>query len=228
MSTTPSVTAASTLANLASTPSTNKVGAQAGDAQFNQFLTLLTAQLKNQDPMSPTDPTQFVAQLAQFSSVEQLVKSNTKLDAISQALSGYSLGQYAGMIGHNVSATATSVAVPESGIPTTTTFKVNKPELSNIRVEITDASGKVVRKVALAGTSGQVGFDGRDDKGNRLPAGSYGATVVGTDSKGATATAGSLGTSGKIVQVLQGSGGTWQLLLDDGRTVDGASVTGLS
>ena len=97
MSTIAPTTAGSSLLNtLSATPASTTVGAQANDAQMNQFLTLLTAQLKNQDPMQPTDPTQFVAQLAQFSTVEQLVQGNTKLDTISQSLSGLALGQVLG------------------------------------------------------------------------------------------------------------------------------------
>jgi flagellar basal-body rod modification protein FlgD len=43
------------------------------------FMTLLVAQLKNQDPLEPQDGTQFVAQLAQFNSLEQLVNINDRL-----------------------------------------------------------------------------------------------------------------------------------------------------
>src|SRR5579875_1436589 len=86
------------LAGLAATPSTTQIGAQANDPQMNEFLQLLTTQLQNQDPLNPTDPTQFVAQLAQFSTVEQLVQSNTSLSAIAQSIGGLALGQYAGMI----------------------------------------------------------------------------------------------------------------------------------
>jgi flagellar basal-body rod modification protein FlgD len=46
------------------------------------FLQLLVAQLKNQDPMQPQDGSQFVAQLAQFSSLEQQVQMRQDLDAI--------------------------------------------------------------------------------------------------------------------------------------------------
>ncbi len=46
----------------------------------NQFLQLLVAQLKYQDPTSPTDSTAFVTQLAQFSSLEQLVAIRSDLD----------------------------------------------------------------------------------------------------------------------------------------------------
>jgi flagellar basal-body rod modification protein FlgD len=227
MSTTSPVTSANTLANLASKPSTTKVGAQAGDAQLNQFLTLLTAQLKNQDPMEPTDPTQFVAQLAQFSTVEQLVKNNAKLDTIAQSLSGYTLGQYANMIGHSIAATATSVSVPASGTPPETTFQVTKPELANIHVDITDATGKVVATVPVTGTAGTLEFKGTTKDGQRLPAGTYSAALVGTDAKGTSQSAGSLSTKGVIKQVLKGADDTWQLQLDDGRVVGGNSVTGL-
>ena len=47
-----------------------------------QFLTLLVTQLKNQDPMSPADGTQFVTQLAQFSSLEQQLGMKSVLDQI--------------------------------------------------------------------------------------------------------------------------------------------------
>src|SRR5262245_6854574 len=47
-----------------------------------QFLTLFIEQLKNQDPLSPLQPDQLTAQLAQFSSLEQLTGINTRLDAL--------------------------------------------------------------------------------------------------------------------------------------------------
>lgn len=48
----------------------------------NTFLQLLVAQLKNQDPMQPADGTQFVTQLAQFSSLEQLIGIRGDLDTV--------------------------------------------------------------------------------------------------------------------------------------------------
>jgi flagellar basal-body rod modification protein FlgD len=53
-------------------------------ANEQTFLQLLVAQLKNQDPLQPQDGTQFVAQLAQFSSLEQEVEMRTDLDAINK------------------------------------------------------------------------------------------------------------------------------------------------
>jgi flagellar basal-body rod modification protein FlgD len=64
------------ISGLTSTGTTSS-GASAslgGSAPNEQmFLQLLVAQLKNQDPLSPTDSTQFVAQLAQFSELEQVI-----------------------------------------------------------------------------------------------------------------------------------------------------------
>jgi flagellar basal-body rod modification protein FlgD len=51
-------------------------------ASENAFLQLFVAQLKNQDPTTPADPTQFVTQLAQFSSLEQSTQMKADLDSI--------------------------------------------------------------------------------------------------------------------------------------------------
>ncbi len=52
-------------------------------AQEQTFLKLLVAQVQNQDPMDPNaDPTQYVTQLAQFSSLEQLTQMRQDLDTI--------------------------------------------------------------------------------------------------------------------------------------------------
>jgi flagellar basal-body rod modification protein FlgD len=67
-----------------STSSSSPLDAMASE---QTFLKLLVAQLENQDPMQPQDGTQFVAQLAQFSSLEQEVQMRTDLDSISKVMS---------------------------------------------------------------------------------------------------------------------------------------------
>lgn len=89
-------------------PRPNRVGdpdqAAATGADFQSFLTLLTAQLRNQDPLQPLDSTQFVAQLASFSTVEQLVGVNDRLDAQADRVAAENSAGYASWIGHGASA----------------------------------------------------------------------------------------------------------------------------
>lgn len=66
---------------------------------YQSFLKLLVAQMKNQDPTEPMDSTQYVAQLATFSQVEQSVQMNGKLD---QILLASALAQADAIIGHTI------------------------------------------------------------------------------------------------------------------------------
>lgn len=59
---------------------TSVAGARAPQAERDMFLTLLVTQLKNQDPLEPQDGAQFVAQLAQFNSLDQLIGIRQALD----------------------------------------------------------------------------------------------------------------------------------------------------
>ncbi len=71
-----------TQANSTNSSSTSSTNSTLGK---NDFMNLLIAQMKNQDPMNPMDNQQFVAQLATFSSLEQLMSINaavTKLAGI--------------------------------------------------------------------------------------------------------------------------------------------------
>ncbi|MFK0687799.1 flagellar hook assembly protein FlgD [Mesorhizobium sp. IMUNJ 23033] len=87
---------------------------------YQSFLKLLIAEMKNQDPTKPMDSTQYVAQLATFSQVEQSVQTNTKLDQIMQSSA---LSQADALIGRsitsadgNTSGTVASVRLASSGL----------------------------------------------------------------------------------------------------------------
>jgi len=64
----------------AATTSTTLQPKSKAEEQKNQFLQLLVAQLKGQNPLDPKDGTEFVSQLAQFSSLEQLINIRTTLE----------------------------------------------------------------------------------------------------------------------------------------------------
>ncbi|MFQ5538724.1 MAG: flagellar hook assembly protein FlgD [Gemmatimonadota bacterium] len=84
-----------------------------------EFLKLLVAQLKNQDPLNPTNPEQMASQLAQFSSLEQLVNLNERFDAQLESNAGMAAAlnnsAAVGVLGKTVMAVGNGVAVTGSG-----------------------------------------------------------------------------------------------------------------
>lgn len=69
------------------------------------FLRLFTTQLKNQDPLNPMDSAQFTAQLAQFSSLEQLFNIHSQLSKLNELQGALLQGMTAGLIGKTVTLT---------------------------------------------------------------------------------------------------------------------------
>jgi flagellar basal-body rod modification protein FlgD len=96
-------TTAATTTATSSTTSTKKT-----DASGNQvlgkddFLKLMVAQMKNQDPMNPADDKDNIAQMAQFSSLEQITNLATAVQDLSDRMS---LTQNVGLLGHDVTYT---------------------------------------------------------------------------------------------------------------------------
>ena len=102
-------------ASNAAAPQNSSSAASAASVDYNAFLRLLIAQMKNQDPTNPTDPTQYMAQLASFSNVEQTMQINTKLQAL---LSSSALSQADGLIGRTVSTADGSITGKVTGFTT--------------------------------------------------------------------------------------------------------------
>jgi flagellar basal-body rod modification protein FlgD len=86
-------------ANTTQQTNTASSSTSASTLDYNAFLKLLIAQMQNQDPTKPIDSTEFVAQLAAFSNVEQGIKTNSKLDSLMTSLA---LTQADGLIGHTI------------------------------------------------------------------------------------------------------------------------------
>ncbi len=143
------------------------------DTDFDTFLKLLTTQLQNQDPLKPMESTEFVAQLASFSSVEQQVRTNERLEQIFEALGGGSSAGLASWIGREVrspgKAEYNGAAVP---IETTPLEKADRATLL-----VTNDFGTVVAKRDVDPKASSLSWDGLDALGNALPNGLYSFSV---------------------------------------------------
>lgn len=148
----------------------------------DEFLTLLVAQLKNQDPLSPLQPHEFAAQLAQFTSVEQLSNlsaafaAQQETAALAALQSTTALG--ASLIGKEVVAQSDLVAVDADG-STALTFEV-AGLAGNAAITLYDATGQAVATKAL----GNVGGGRQTLAVEGLPPGTYRAELTVTSSDG--------------------------------------------
>jgi flagellar basal-body rod modification protein FlgD len=82
-----------------SLPSAATTASQKASMDYDTFLQLLITQMKNQDPLQPMESSEYVAQLATFSNVEQSILTNNKLDAL---LSATMLSQAGSIIGKTI------------------------------------------------------------------------------------------------------------------------------
>jgi flagellar basal-body rod modification protein FlgD len=99
--------------------------AQATGISMQDFLKILTSQLSNQDPLKPLDNQEFLAQVAQFSALEQNRQLNLKID---QLLSVQSAVQSIGLLGKSVD--VQSAAGPVAGQVTELSFAAGAPQFT--------------------------------------------------------------------------------------------------
>ncbi len=166
-------------------------GSNSGQEIMGQddFLKMLMAQLQNQDPLSPMDSTDFSAQLAQFSSVEQLQGINDSLEAFidTNVLLSTSINNTlaANVIGRNIKAMGNSFYYDgENNSRVNFTLGGYAQE---VVVEIYDAEGNLVRTIDAEGMAqgdNYMEWDGRDENGNLLSKGVYSIKVSATDVTG--------------------------------------------
>ena len=152
-----------------------------------QFLTLLIEQLKNQDPLNPVDSTDFTAQLAQFSSLEQLFDVNKNLAAMQDYSATTNRLSALDMIGKQVTFTGSgtvSLGEEVGSVP----LKFDLADNANqATVTITNETGQEVARLDLGyqdAGSRQISWDGLDETGQPLPAGSYNFQVAAVDEMG--------------------------------------------
>ncbi|EKO39475.1 MAG: flagellar hook capping protein [Solidesulfovibrio magneticus str. Maddingley MBC34] len=185
---------------------------------MDAFLQLLVTQLQYQDPLSPMDDKEFVAELAQFSSLEQLTEINSGIEGLSSLTQEQQMIGAVNFIGKTIDATGTAVSV-EDGKATSVTFTL--PEDANTcLINILDSSKNIVRTVDVgAKTAGEVEFqwDGKDYDGNAVEDGQYQVAVTATNADGDAMKVSSTMT-GKVVGIQQVNG-SYYLDIGGGRYV---------
>lgn len=151
----------------------------------DDFLKLFITQLQNQDPLDPQDGTQFIAQLAQLTQVEQAYNTNSNLQSmLNQAGNSTTLAAVS-LIGKQVEAQGSQLDL-QSGTPASINFSLERAA-EQLSVSILDANGNVVKTLAAGAKGsgfGSVSWDGRDDAGAQLASGAYSFSLSAKDVSG--------------------------------------------
>lgn len=155
----------------------------------DDFLKLMISQLKYQDPLNPMDGTQYSAQLAQFSSLEQLSNINTSLNSSINA--NYLLAQSVNntmavsLIGKEIKLSGGSIGYNgENSIDLG--YKL-PADARNATINIYDSQGKLVKSIDEKNISSgehKLSWDFTDNNGSKLPLGNYKFEVKAQDYNG--------------------------------------------
>lgn len=184
------------------------------------FLRLLVTQLQNQDPLNPADSTEFTAQLAQFSSLEQLSNINQNLETLNLFQASINNAQAVSLIGKEVLARGNSVE-KQGSLPVSCEFEL-EAAAARVVMSIYDSAGGFVTE--LVGGSqpegrGSLAWDGRDRNGSPVADGLYTFETQAEGSDGKKVAAGSL-IRGRVSGVTL-DGGTPLLMVGERRLAFG-------
>ena len=151
------------------------------DMGADDFLTLMVAQLQHQDPTKPMDNTEFVAQLAQFSTSTGVQELNESFSGLSSSLASSQMLQATDLVGRQVSTESNvgflEAAADQDGeavgmLDATVSLGGNRGGMLYVQ----DMTGQLVYSAALpADATGdfQIRWGGKDASGNMMPPGNY-------------------------------------------------------
>ena len=139
----------------------------------DQFMKLMVAQLKHQDPLDPAKNEQFLAQLAQFSSLEGITNLNSSVSAMAASMRSTVTSEASTLVGRSVLVPTDQTLMQGSGL--IGNVNVTEPT-DNLVVDITDRAGTHIAHLALgtqkAGTTRFV-WDGTNSAGEAQAPGIY-------------------------------------------------------
>jgi len=188
------------------------------------FLTMLVAQLQNQDPLNPMEGSDFSAQLAQFSQLEQLINLNDSMEGFANSFSDDSEGDIVGYIGKQVTGNVDVMSVDEGAV-SGGFYNLSQP--GEVMITITDEDGKTVKTLYEGqqnSGSHQISWDGTDNGGKAVADGSYKYTVVANTGHGYTQVPSTV--SGKVEGIAYNDGKPY--LIVQGVLLDPKSLTAVT
>lgn len=164
---------------------------QGGEPEFKkelgqtEFLELMMAQLENQDPMKPMDNGEFLGQMAQFSTVSGIDNMQKSIEKLTETYATSQTLESTALVGQEV-------LIEDSTVELNVDQEVNgsfelDAATGNIKLDIADAAGVVVRQIELGEYSAgrhSFAWDGKNNQGDRMPPGKYTATVTAKADEG--------------------------------------------
>jgi flagellar basal-body rod modification protein FlgD len=139
-----------------------------------EFLELMVAQLKNQDPFKPLENGDFIAQMAQFSSVTGLEELNQSFNTLANSLQSNQALQASTLVGRSVLVPSNEAILAANGdVRGVLDVPQGTPAVS---LTVQDANGELVKRMDLGSASaGEMPFiwDGTDGNGQPVPPGRY-------------------------------------------------------
>lgn len=143
----------------------------------DDFLQLLVTQLENQDPLKPMDPEQMSAQLAQFSSLEQLTNISESMEGLETMAGSMDQARALDMLGKEIRLEGNSFTLDQDDVPLSYRLQ---DEADEVNVYVANSSGQQVAELSGSGTSpGEhaVTWNGENSEGEQCSPGHYSFVV---------------------------------------------------
>lgn len=194
---------------------------QALSSDFETFLKMLTAQAKYQDPLEPIESSEYAAQLAQFSMVEQQVQTNDVLAALFSKTGETNMALLAGLVGMDARALA-----PAYFDGTPITVQPNPAAISDqVFLVVYDEDGTEVQRESVPLSAEPIEWAGVDSEGEALPTGAY-SFIIESVKDGEVILSEHAEVYGRVAEA-QVQNGEVILILEGGVAVLSSSVTAL-
>lgn len=214
-------------ANLTASGTTDRVA-----TDKDTFLKLLVAQLTHQDPLNPVEDKEFIAQLAQFTQVEELQNLNAGMDQLNASYLAQQATNAAGLIGMQVVAGGDNIYLSgaadftsEADYPVIYFTMPTASESGYFNVYSTNADGSIGHLV-YSDTMGSYSaamhgyaWPGTDSSGNPLANGTYIVNITAVDADGNNILV-NTSSNGIVIGVETQADGNHTLYLNDGRTTN--------